>query len=203
MSSSNEPSEDSRRATSQRVRASLDKQFPRSSPATETSPLASSKKSRPSSVAVSKISSSLVPFGSMTPSWRAAQQRRRPRSSTPISSSTQSTKQTKYGTALPVGQKPWRVVLHRDVAKDVAHYGLGNRRFTPTLRELVDALSANPKQFPKKKGKLKDARSADLTCENVVFRAVFVLDEAARRVLVLSLDPHDRAYTYATRRLRN
>ena len=73
-------------------------------------------------------------------------------------------------------------------------------RFTPTLRELVNALRANPKQFPKKHGKLADARSADLKFENVTYRAVFTLDEAARIVYVLSLDPHDVAYKKAVRR---
>lgn len=93
--------------------------------------------------------------------------------------------------------------FHREVGKDIAGYGLCDRRFTPTIRELVDALKANPKQFPKKQGALKSARAADLKFENVTFRAVFILDEAARLVFVLSLDPHDEAYGKAERRIKS
>jgi hypothetical protein len=74
--------------------------------------------------------------------------------------------------------------------------------FSPTLEELLGLLEQNPKQFPKKKGKLKGARAASLKFKKVSFRAVFVLDEASRQVLVLSLDPHDVAYQRATKRLK-
>lgn len=103
---------------------------------------------------------------------------------------------------MPVGQKPWTVELHRDVGKDVAGYGLCDPSFSPTLGELIAALEANPKQFSKKQGKLHDARAADLKFKNVTYRAVFTLDEAARLVFVLSLDPHDVAYTKATKRVK-
>lgn len=101
---------------------------------------------------------------------------------------------------MQAGAKPWTVELHRQVGKEVAGYGLLNPRFSPTLRELLDALAANPKQFKKKKGKLRDARAADLRFDNTTFRAVFILDEAAHVVFVLSLDAHDEAYRRATRR---
>ena len=103
---------------------------------------------------------------------------------------------------MPAGQKKWTVEFHREVAKDIAGYGLCDPRFTPPLRELIDALSANPKQFEKKKGKLKDARAAEMKFENVVLRAVFILDEAARSVYVLSFDPHDEAYAKAKARIK-
>ena len=139
----------------------------------------------------------------MTLNWNAAPARRDPISSTPTPSSTRSRKPTKFDTAVPAGQNPWTVELHREVAKDVARYGLRDIRFTPSLRELIDALAANPKQFEKKKGKLKAARAADLQFKNVTFRAVFILDEAARTVSILSLDPHDEAYRNAKRRFQN
>jgi hypothetical protein len=78
---------------------------------------------------------------------------------------------------------------------------LDDARFSPTLRELVQALEANPKQFPKKLGKLKDARAAHLRFTDVEYVAVVVLDEVSRSVKVLSLDPHDRAYEKAVRRI--
>jgi hypothetical protein len=62
------------------------------------------------------------------------------------------------------------------------------------------ALRANPKQFPKKKGRLAGVRAAPLKFESVAYRAVFTLDEAARAVFVLALDSHDREYRQAARR---
>jgi mRNA-degrading endonuclease RelE of RelBE toxin-antitoxin system len=119
-----------------------------------------------------------------------------------VRSSTRSTKPTRFDTAVPDGQKPWRVELHREVGKDVACYGLCDPSFSPTLGELISALEANPKQFPKKSGKLKTARAAELKFKGVTYRAVFVLDESARVVSVLALDPHDAAYKSAIARGR-
>lgn len=101
------------------------------------------------------------------------------------------------------GGRPWRVRLHREVAKTVAaHGGFEAEIFRPTIGELVAALEYNPKQFPKKHGKLKDARAADVTFgDGIVWRAVFTLDEEARLVKVLSLGPHDEAYEDAKRRI--
>jgi mRNA-degrading endonuclease RelE of RelBE toxin-antitoxin system len=110
-------------------------------------------------------------------------------------------RRTKFDTVAQEGQRPWEVLFHRAVGDDISRCGLDDTRFSPTLRELVDALEANPKQFPKKLGKLKNARAAHLRFTDVEFVAVFVLDEAARRVKVLSLDPHDRAYEKAVRRI--
>lgn len=101
---------------------------------------------------------------------------------------------------MPEGRAPWEVSLHREVGKDVAGYGLCSPRFSPTLRELIEALRANPKQFTKKHGRLAGARAVHLKFDNVEFVAVFTLDEARREVRVLSLDPHDTAYKKAVRR---
>lgn len=79
-------------------------------------------------------------------------------------------------------------------------YGLENPDFSPTLTELIEKLETNPKQFPKKRGKLRHARAAGLKFRAVSFRAVFVLDEEARTVSVLSLDKHDVAYAKAEHR---
>jgi hypothetical protein len=125
---------------------------------------------------------------------------RKANSSMPERYSAQSTKQTKYDTAVPVGQEPWGVKLHRDPGKDVANYGLCDPAFSPTLGELISALEANPKQFPKKHGPLKDCRAAPLRFKGKSFRAVFIINEAARIVLILAIDPHDEAYDRALRR---
>ncbi|HEX3671229.1 MAG TPA: hypothetical protein VHT92_05935 [Candidatus Cybelea sp.] len=66
----------------------------------------------------------------------------------------------------------------------------------------MEALEENPKQFQKKKGRLRNARAADLAFQGVTHRAVFTLDEKAREVFVLALDPHDVAYQAATKRRR-
>jgi hypothetical protein len=67
---------------------------------------------------------------------------------------------------------------------------------------LFAELETNPKQFPKKKGKLKDARAADVSfADGVTWRAVFTLVEDTRIVKVLSLAPHDVAYDEAKGRL--
>jgi hypothetical protein len=74
--------------------------------------------------------------------------------------------------------------------------------FRPSIGALIDTLETNPKQFPKKKGKLKDCRAAEVIyADGVVWRAVFTLDERAHSVFVIALDPHDRAYENAAKRL--
>ena len=103
---------------------------------------------------------------------------------------------------MPAGQEPWRVEFHRDVGKDIAGYALRDPGFSPPLRELLAALEANPKQFPKKKGPLKKARAAHLRFKTVTFVAAFAIDESAHAVFVLAFDPHDKAYRKAARRKR-
>jgi hypothetical protein len=202
MSSSSEPNTESLKAILHGEQASLDRPSQKSSPAKATSPSKSSRKLPPFSDAESMNSLSLVLCELTKLSSNDAQMRRKVISSTRERSSQPSMKQTKYDTVVPVGQKPWIVELHREVGKDVAGYGLCDPSFSPTLGELVSALEANPKQFAKKNGKLKNARAADLKFKNVTYRAVFILNEAARRVFVLTLDAHDAAYDVAIRRSR-
>jgi mRNA-degrading endonuclease RelE of RelBE toxin-antitoxin system len=116
--------------------------------------------------------------------------------------STKRTKHAKRATAAPVANAPWGVKLHPEVGKDVTDYGLADPAFSPTLGELLKELETNPKQFPKKKGKLKNTRAAPLKFKNVSYRAVFDLDETTREVFVFSLDPHDQAYARASRRTK-
>jgi hypothetical protein len=67
---------------------------------------------------------------------------------------------------------------------------------------LIASLRRDPKQYPKKTGPLQNARAARLRFRNrEAWRAVFVVDEHMRRVNVLSLGPHDRAYEEAVRRI--
>jgi hypothetical protein len=129
-------------------------------------------------------------------------------SSTPKRYSQQSTKQLSgillesKDTAKRAGQ-PWRVELHSQVAKIIAqHGGIDAGVFRPSIGSLIEDLRANPKQYPKKAGKLKTLRAANLAFgDGVTWRAVFALDEAKRSVRVLSLGPHDTAYSDAKRRI--
>ena len=86
-------------------------------------------------------------------------------------------------------------------AKDLRGYGLDDPRFRPTLRKLLDDLKCDPLSFPKKRGKLKDARAASLRFSNVTWRLVFTIDELRRLVRVLAVAPHDTAYERASRRI--
>ena len=100
------------------------------------------------------------------------------------------------------GDRPWHVKFHREVAKTIAkHGGLDSPAFVPTIRELTATLASDPKRFPKKQGKLKDARAADVRFGAFVWRAVYTIDEDEHSVRVLSLGPHDRAYEDAEKRI--
>src|SRR5579875_3479224 len=140
MFSTNEPNDDYRRASLQSVRASLDKPFQRSNPVMATLRSMSSHGSPPFSDAVSTSSLRLVLLGWTIRNWLGGLMRRPPTSSRPASCSRQSTKHTRCDTAVPAGRRLWTVAFHRDVAKDVASYGLSNPRFAPTLGELIEAL---------------------------------------------------------------
>jgi len=193
MSSTNEPSTESPKATLPQEQASPDKPSPKSSPVTATLEWASLRGSRVFSDAELESSSSRAASEWMMLSSCAAPTPQKAILSTRTLSSMQSTKRMNFDTVVPAGQKLWRVAFHKQVGKEVAGYGLLDARFAPTIRELIDALTANPKQFLQKKGKLKDARAAHLKFENVEFVAVFTLNEAARFVTILSLASHDTA----------
>jgi hypothetical protein len=75
-------------------------------------------------------------------------------------------------------------------------------RFRPTLRELLEALRDDPLQFPTKRGKLKNARSASLRFAATSWRLVFDVNVSQHLVRVLSIAPHDAAYYRAERRVR-
>lgn len=93
--------------------------------------------------------------------------------------------------------------MHKDVAKDIVHYGLMCTDFMTIWDRLIDRLETNPKQFPKKSGKLKFARAAPLKYPNTAHRVVFTINEDQHKVLILACDPHDVAYARATRRLQS
>jgi hypothetical protein len=98
------------------------------------------------------------------------------------------------------GDRPWRVRLHREVAKLVAYHGRDNDDFTPTIGELIELLETDPKTHPKKRGKLRAFRAAAIVFRTEVWRAVFTLNEVHRTVDVVALAPHDDAYREAQRR---
>lgn len=125
-------------------------------------------------------------------------------SSTPTPSSTPSTKRPddSNATAGP-GGRPWSVSFHREVSKTIAkHGGEDSPAFVPTVRELKAALASDPKQYPKKAGPLRETRATHVRfADGVEWVAVFTIDEASRAVRVISLGPHDRAYTDAQKRI--
>ena len=80
-------------------------------------------------------------------------------------------------------------------------FGAESAVFRPTLAELKASREVDPKQYPKKRGKLKDARAAALTFRGgVAWRAVFTISDQTRTVRVIALEPHDDAYRNAKRR---
>jgi mRNA-degrading endonuclease RelE of RelBE toxin-antitoxin system len=92
-------------------------------------------------------------------------------------------------------QADWRIGYSKQVAKIIAKESHGGSTFEPSLVELENELKTNPKQYPKKKGKLAHCRAASLIrFDGVVWRMVFTLDEVTRIVRVLSLGTHDEAY---------
>ena len=114
-----------------------------------------------------------------------------------------STKRSGRGTVTPAGgvaSKPWEVVLHKEAGKDITDYSFSCTQFKAQWDSILLELETNPKQFPKKGGKIKHCRAASLKYGNVVLRAPFTLDEKQHRVKVLCVEPHDQAYKTAARR---
>jgi hypothetical protein len=101
------------------------------------------------------------------------------------------------------GGRPYLVEVRPQVAKTIAeHGGPGAKVFRPSIGALIDDLETNPKRHPKKRGELKTARAAPLRyADGISWRAVYVIDEHARLVTILSLGPHDEAYEDAKRRI--
>lgn len=98
--------------------------------------------------------------------------------------------------------RPYRVSLYREVAKVVTQQGVDSDVFRPTIGEFITKIENEPKQFEKKRGKLKDARSADVRfSDGIAWRAMFVVDDDNRVVRVLALAPHHVAYEDAQRRV--
>jgi Txe/YoeB family toxin of Txe-Axe toxin-antitoxin module len=104
------------------------------------------------------------------------------------------------GTADAGGGPAWRVQFATGAAKDLRGYDVDDPRFRPKLALLIEDLKRDPFAFPKKRGKLRDARAASLRFANVAWRVVFTIDEQRRLVRILSLGPHDLAYERAERR---
>jgi mRNA-degrading endonuclease RelE of RelBE toxin-antitoxin system len=137
------------------------------------------------------------------PSLRVAQPKGAKKTSMPGASSKQSTKQ--QGTPpsdIPKPDAPgWHVELQPQVARTVARLGITNADFNPTIAELILELERDPKQFPKKTGKLAAVRAAPLRYRDAAWRVVFTLNEREKVVVVIALDKHDEAYRDAGRRV--
>jgi hypothetical protein len=62
------------------------------------------------------------------------------------------------------GDRRWHVEFHPKVAKFiVAHGDIASNAFRPSICDLIEALEVDPKQYPRKKGKLQAFRAASLT----------------------------------------
>lgn len=163
-SSSNERERGFRSKTSQTLQASAETLSLELNAPSETSALTSSIDSLPPSAhRLTPSLSHLESIAETMPKSAAGQKRQTKSSSTRIPSLMPSMKQPGEKSpdiAEPADQRPWNVEFHREVAKTVAkHGGEEAPAFTPTIRGLKDALANDPKQFPKKQGKLKEARA--------------------------------------------
>jgi len=207
ISSSNEPERDSRSKTLPIVQVSAETQSLESSAARTTSASMSSRDSRPRSEPQFKDSLRRELDTIVLTMMKSTGAGKRPKtsSSTPIPSLMPSTKRPVEKSPVTAAQadQPWRISFHRDVAKKIARYGgEDSPAFTPTIRELKHDLATNPKQFPKKLGKLKDARAAHVRfADGVEWVAVFRVFEESRTVRVSSFGPHDEAYAEAENRI--
>ena len=124
LPSTKEPSTESLRSILHREQASQGKPSPRSSPAMAMSPLTSWK----IAVVLGCVDQLFEPCSVRVDDDESCdgQTRRGVNWLTRKPFSMPSTRQTKYDTAVPAGRKPWVVNLHRQVAKEVAGYGLLN-----------------------------------------------------------------------------
>src|SRR5580658_1475727 len=203
--SSNVPAHASHRRSSHSARASLALRSRGSKTAPATSASGHSIGSQPQSAFPSRASLSRVgstPDRWTTTSSSVASTNPIPSSSTPTISLLPSPMPngTGCGTATPEGP-PWRVPWARKPEKVARRYGLHSAIFRPTLGQLVRLLEIEPKRFPKKRGRLRDARAAELLfADGIAWRAVFTVSESTRTVRILAVGPHDRAYEEAERR---
>lgn len=83
----------------------------------------------------------------------------------------------------------------------IQRYGLDNPDFSPLLLKMIEDLESHPKSFPKKQGRLADARAYRLRYRGAAWRAVYLVIDELQEVEVLSLAPHDEAYAQAERRV--
>jgi mRNA-degrading endonuclease RelE of RelBE toxin-antitoxin system len=121
--------------------------------------------------------------------------------STPSKHSTQLKKlPADPGALATLDDREWDVRLKRAVVVDVQRWGLDNPDFVPTLARLLEAVRANPYQFPEKYGRLAGARAADLTCRGRTWRLIYDVDDYAHEVYILAIGEHDEAYDDAERR---
>ena len=95
--------------------------------------------------------------------------------------------------------RAWRVKLARAAQRVVTRFGYDDPDFSPSLKDVLEALEHDPKQFEKKAGKLAGIRAAPLRYRNAPWRIPFILDEREHAVLVLTIDKHDAAYRAASR----
>jgi mRNA-degrading endonuclease RelE of RelBE toxin-antitoxin system len=93
--------------------------------------------------------------------------------------------------------------LHRAVIKVIESYGgTQSNAFRPRISEVIQTLRDDPKIYPKKGGRLKDARAVRLRFrDGVAWRAVYTIHESMSVVFILSIGPHDTAYAEAKRRI--
>jgi mRNA-degrading endonuclease RelE of RelBE toxin-antitoxin system len=105
------------------------------------------------------------------------------------------------GTAQRVENRPWHITAKREVGKTIAHYGLKNPAFVPTLEEILDNLRANPYQYATKEGPLADLRGADLHFEGQKYRLLYQIfkEQHVVRLVVLDARKSNTVYRKAKR----
>ncbi|HTV74789.1 MAG TPA: hypothetical protein VME66_13920 [Candidatus Acidoferrales bacterium] len=205
MSSSSGRDEAFRKRLLPKAPASLDLRSPESNVETEIPASISSNESPPLSTSPFPNFSLLIAEMKLRTrrNLRVAPRKGGKKISTLGASSTRSTKaQDTLPSDTPKPDDPaWRVEFQPRVARTIARFGIANADFNPTIAELILELEREPKQFPKKTGKLSAMRAASLRYHTTAWRLVFVLDERQKLVIVIAFDRHDEAYRDAARRV--
>src|SRR5947209_5163531 len=93
----------------------------------------------------------------------------------------------------------WRVEFSPRAARIFQKLGQSDAQFRSAIGRVVTDLSADPKRFEKKFGKLAGVRAAPMRYRNAPWRVPFVLYEETHVVLILTIDRHDNAYRAASR----
>jgi mRNA-degrading endonuclease RelE of RelBE toxin-antitoxin system len=99
---------------------------------------------------------------------------------------------------VPADPAAWKVDLSKAASRVLTRHR-HDEDFCPTIEEVIAELKRDPKQFPKKHGRLEGIRAAPLRYRNAPWRIPYLIDEEQRIVTVITIDKHDAAYRAAGR----